>query len=61
MTNPPNITYTRVLSLTAAGNNDTYPYFWPEIFAETMSKLTTGIIPTINLKVLFTAAVAVGF
>ena len=31
MTNPPNITYTIVLSLTSAGNNDKYPSFWPEI------------------------------
>ena len=61
MTNPPNITYTIELSLTAAGNNDTDPAFWPEMFAETMSALTTGIIPTFIIKVVFTADVAVVF
>ena len=50
MTNIPNIKYTKELYLTDAGNNDTDPSFWPEMFAETMSDLTTGIIPTIFLK-----------
>ena len=34
MANTPNIKYTRELYLTDAGNNDTDPSFWPEIFAE---------------------------
>ena len=61
MTNIPNITYTILLYLTTAGNNNTDPSFWPEMFAETMSALTTGIIPTFNLKVVFAANVAVVF
>ena len=61
MTNIPNITYTILLYLTTEGNNDTYTSFWPEMLAETMSSLTTRIIPTFNLKVVFTADVAVVF
>ena len=61
ITNIPNKIYTRELSLTTAGNSDTDPYFWPEMFAETISDLTTGIIPTFDPKFIFTADVAVVF
>ena len=34
MNNLPNITYTILLYLTTAGNNDTDFSLWPEMFAE---------------------------